>query len=960
MTSRERYGRVMELFERVCDLPAPQRDAILGDACEGDVELLEDVRALLDCDSTLGAADAAGGGAVVEALAADLDVDLTTGTGSRAERQGAASTSIAFEEGSRVGPYRIVREIGHGGMGVIYEAEQEAPRRRVALKVIRPGRVTADGIRRFRHEAQILGRLQHPDIAQVFEAGLTEPGPRGVPYFAMELIDGVPLDRYVEEEALDLPRRVALLARVCDAVQHAHQKGIIHRDLKPANVLVMRATSGSDTGTSDSSVSRRRRMAWFEDIGQPKVLDFGVARVVDPDAHLMSAATDAGILVGTLAYMSPEQVGGPSDGLDTRCDVYALGVMAYEVLSGARPLDVGRLAIPEAARRIEATDPARLSSHDSRLHGDLETIVHKALEKDRERRYASAGELAADLRRYLADEPIHARPPSAFYQISKFARRNRALVSASAIGILGLVIALVGVTTGLVASQRELARSREIRGVITDMLVSVRPNESLGEDTSLMKRVLRETVARLDAGDVRDLAVEGELRGLVGSTYRLIQEPEAALVQLDRAVSILGGGGGRASWSARIDRAAVLQTIGRGAEAESILLEAVDACERRFGAEDGITLGAKEALGIGYLRDEKWDEAEGPLLDVAESRERRLGPEDESTLATRSHLAILYAGRGDFDAAERIYRESVALQEPLADAGDPRALGALHNLATLLIRRERVEEAIPYLEQTLVLTERAFGVAHDATREIRAALAVHCIELGRVDDAARRLREVVRLDLLRGTPSVSVVVDLVDLLHRSGRPQEAARIGMDLLDPFEHAVGRESEELLPLLSLLGSVCYDAGDAAAQERVTSREVEVRRAHDGITAMESLVAINNLASLFVTQGRAAEARSLLEPVLEVCRAEATPSLPCWVCAHSLAEAHLAGNDFESAASLLEEVVDGYDRVLERDPEDEQTYAFRMLALQQQEAAWIRAGETDRAEQTAARRRAIERAE
>jgi WD40 repeat protein/tRNA A-37 threonylcarbamoyl transferase component Bud32 len=322
--------------------------------------------------------------------------------------------------------YQVLRELGRGGMGTVYEAEQHIPRRRVALKVIRPGLASPRLLKRFAQEAEILGRLHHPGIASIYEAGQTEDGP---PFIAMELIRGEPLDRYACRHALGASARLALFARVCDAVQHAHQRGVVHRDLKPANILVDQA-------------------------GQPRVLDFGVARLAKADLQT------TGQLLGTPAYMSPEQVTSVPAAIDARSDVYTLGVILFELLADRLPYDLQHLPLPEVARVIREQDPARLSSVNALFRGDVETIVAKALAKDPARRYASAGALAADLRRYLNHEPIRARPPSLLYQFRKFARRNKALVGGTA-GILGaLVLGLVG-TTLFALRARESARQAQ-------------------------------------------------------------------------------------------------------------------------------------------------------------------------------------------------------------------------------------------------------------------------------------------------------------------------------------------------------------------------------------------------------------------------------------------------------------------------------------------------------------------
>jgi len=404
----EQMQRAFELFERAIEQAPAERVAYLNEACGHDVKIRAEVDSLLEHDSRIG-----------------NDFLRPPQAGPTLWRDAATDHPDAWV-GSRVGGFHIKQVIASGGMGTVYEAVQEQPHRTVALKVMKKNVGSRSALRRFQFEAQILGRLRHPNIAQIYQAGMhDDPGAPGaaVPYFAMEYIPGAkPITEFANEKKLDTADRLWLFAKACDAIHHGHQKGIIHRDLKPGNILV------------DSA-------------GEPKVIDFGVARATDSDLSITTQQTRISQLVGTVQYMSPEQCDADPHDLDTRSDIYSIGVVLYELLTGVLPYQASSTTIYAATRAIKEQTPRRPSSIHRRLRGDVETMTLKALEKDRDRRYQSAAELAHDIHRFLNGEPIAARPPSTWTRVVHWVARNPvvttvvACLGVAAIFVIGVVIA---------------------------------------------------------------------------------------------------------------------------------------------------------------------------------------------------------------------------------------------------------------------------------------------------------------------------------------------------------------------------------------------------------------------------------------------------------------------------------------------------------------------------------------
>lgn len=419
------------IFLRIVELDSTERERLLNESCNSP-ELRQRVQELLDWD-------------------ARVPPNFLDGAGEEL-------STIAGE--ARIGPYRILERLGEGGMGTVYAARQNFPERDVALKVLRAGRVSESAIRRFHHEIDVLGRLQHTGIARIYDAGVVEErdrhgGEREVPYFTMELVRGVPLVAYARKNNLGLAERFELLARVCDAVHYAHQRGVIHRDLKTENVLV---------STDESSREMSSRVGTSTHVvGQPKVLDFGIARMIDPELGPHTRYTMKGALVGTLATMSPEQISGRDELVDVRTDVYALGVMLYELMCDRAPLPLDGLAVPQAIERILETVPESPDSINPKLKGDPTTIAMKALAKEADRRYQTPLELANDLRCFLRGEPIEARASSRLYLLRRSLRRHRLAVGVATAFTLTLAVFSI-MSVDQARKSADLARSeREAR-----------------------------------------------------------------------------------------------------------------------------------------------------------------------------------------------------------------------------------------------------------------------------------------------------------------------------------------------------------------------------------------------------------------------------------------------------------------------------------------------------------------
>jgi tetratricopeptide (TPR) repeat protein len=702
-------------------------------------------------------------------------------------------------------------------MGTVYEAEQEHPRRTVALKIIRPGWATAEVLRRFELESQALGRLQHPGIAQIHEAATADSGSGPQPYFAMEFIRGDSLHAYAAAHHLDTRQRLDLIVKICDAVHHAHQRGIIHRDLKPGNILI-------------------------DETGQPKILDFGVARVTDSDAYA-TRQTDVGQLIGTLAYMSPEQVLADPLELDVRSDVYALGVILYELLAGHLPYTISR-QIPEAARAIREEDPAPLSSINRVYRGDIETIVAKSLEKEKTRRYASAAELAADIGRYLKDEPITARPPSTIYQLQKFARRHQGLVW----GIAAVFIVLIA---GIIASTWQAARAtRAEQAARAEAATATAINDFLLND--LLSQAGASTQARPDIKPDPDLKVRTALdRAATRVEGKFDAQP---LVKASIHTTIAN-----AYWE-----------LGLFTEAEQHYQRAGALRERALGKEHPDTLAANNNLGNLYREEGKYAEAEPVLASVLAIRQRVLGADHPDTLVTMANLGIVLHEQGKYAEAEPLLTKVLETERRTRGEEDQETIISMMNLGKLYSDVGKAAEAEALLSRAVDIGRRTLGEEHPRWIGAMNNLAAIYAAAGKFAEAEpifRTLSEVQRRVLGEEHPdALTVTNNLAVVCRHIGKQAEAEALLTRVMDVQHRVLGDDHPNQLATMSSLAQVYQLQGKLAEAKSLLTRTLAGQRRVNGPEHLGTLNTMRVLGGIYRDEGHYGQAESLLREALK----------------------------------------------------------------------------------------------
>ena len=660
-----------------------------------------------------------------------------------------------------IGPYHLIQMIGQGGMGEVWLADQKQPiRRRVAVKLIKTGMDTHEVVARFESERQALALMDHPAIAKVFDAGST---PEGRPYFVMEYVAGTSITSWCDNHKLTTRERLELFIQVCEGVQHAHQKAIIHRDLKPSNILV----------------------AELDGKPVPKIIDFGVAKATAQRLTEETLLTRVGTVIGTPEYISPEQADSAGEDIDTRTDVYSLGVVLYQLLVGALPLEFSKLSFPALLRKLREedapspstkvltlgeqsittsqnrrTDPPALARQ---LRGDLDAIALKALEKERSRRYATPLELAADIGRYLRNEPVVARPASAAYRARKYMRRHRIGVALTAITVLLVIVFGVAQAIQLQRTTRERDRANRERDrarLVTDFMAKMfqvsDPSEARGNSIKA-REILDKASKEIDTSLARSPELQAQMMDVMGSVYFSLGLYSRAHSLLERAVEIRNRVLGPENPETLLSKhrlAAVLDGEGHFAESVALKRQTLDARRRVLGPEHPDTLRSAISLA-GTIERQARDLAETPeqarLYAEAEKLEREtleiyrrtLGPQHPDTLTSTTNLASTLDNERHYQEAEQLQREALEGQRRVLGPEHPETLGSMNNLAFSLEREGRYADAEKLYGEALEIQRRVLGPEHPLTLLSMDNLALTLSELKRYAESEKVYRETV-------------------------------------------------------------------------------------------------------------------------------------------------------------------------------------------------------------------------
>ena len=762
--------------------------------------------------------------------------------------------------GTLIGPYKLLQQIGEGGMGVVFLAKQQQPvQRQVALKIIKPGMDSRQVIARFEAERQALALMDHLNIARVLDGGATESGS---PYFVMELINGIPITKYCDNHQLTLRERLELFVSVCHAVQHAHQKGIIHRDLKPSNVLVTH----------------------YDGKPVPKVIDFGVAKAINQKLTDDTLFTNFGMMLGTLQYMSPEQAEMSAQGIDTRSDIYSLGVLLYELLTGSTPLTRKRLkeaANLEILRLIKEEEPqkpsTRLSESEEALasisamrktepaklsklmRGELDWIVMKTLEKDRNRRYETANGLAMEVQRYLADEPVQACPPSKWYRVKKFVRRNRSMVIAASLVLLALVGGIIGTMVGLVQAniargealeerdEKERARAAEEKAkgelhkrlkqveraneVIFSIFDDLDPNVLKNQGKSLVSVLgvrLVDATKLLVSDATGDPLVVAKLQSRLGLcllNLGRIQQASALFVDVLATHRLMLGPDHHDTLASMDDLAKCHSALNRHSEALNIRETTLALRKAKLGHDHPHTLKSMYDLAHNYVALNRPADVLKALELHEETfalRRAKLGPDHPDTLHSMNSIAISYAALGRRAEAHRLFEETLTRRKASLGPDHPETLASMHNLALSYAILHRNDDALKLHEDTLARRKAQLGPDHPETLRSMGNVANTLFTLGRRVEALKVRTEVLALRKVKLGPdhpeTLGTYLGVADCLSKLDRGAEAVPF---IDECVGHAVGKVVHpELIPALLDLRLRHFEKVKNAAECRATA--------------------------------------------------------------------------------------------------------------------------------------------